>query len=60
MIPEPKFDSGQTVKGRAYGEFAIVGRMWSDVMGEWVYGCFQMRGDERAPGELRLVESTFE
>lgn len=59
-ISEPKYGMGEIVNGKRVGKFVIVGRRWSDVMGEYVYGVFQVNEEgRRAKGEMNLVESCF-
>lgn len=58
MITEAKFAIHQEVNGIKYGRFVIVGKRWSDVIGEWIYGAFQINEkSEPMRGEVNLVES---
>ena len=61
LAAEPKHAIGATVNGKHYGRFAIVGRRWSETVGEYIYGVFQVDPDgNKVSAEMSLVESCLQ
>lgn len=58
MNNEAKYLPGYEVSGKHYGKFVIIGSRWSDAVGEYIYGVFQIDNDgNKISNEMNLVES---
>lgn len=61
QMTEPKFCTHQAVHGVKYGSFVVMGRRWSDVVGEWIYGVVQLNeAGEPVSREMNMVESMLQ
>ena len=59
---DPKFNLNTIVNGKNYGTFAIFGRRWSEVVGEWIYEVRQINNAQEqklVSKGMNLVESCF-
>ena len=55
---EAKYLPGYEVNGKNYGRFVVIGSRWSDVVGERIYGVFQIDNNgNKISNEMNLVES---
>ena len=60
MNKEAKYLPGYEVSGKNYGRFVIIGSRWSEVIGEYVYGVFQVDANgNKISNEMNMVESCF-
>jgi len=60
MNNEAKYLPGYEVNGKHYGRFVVIGSRWSDVVGERIYGVFQIDNNgNKISNEMNLVESCF-
>ena len=58
MTNEAKFLPGYSVNGKHYGRFVIIGSRWSDAIGEYIYGVFQIDSEgNKVSREMNMVES---
>ena len=57
---EAKYLPGYEVSGKHYGRFVVIGSRWSEVVGEYIYGVFQLdQNGNKASKEMNMVESCF-
>ena len=60
MNNEAKYLNGHYVNGKHYGRFVVIGSRWSETVGEYIYGVFQVDSDgNKISNEMNLVESCF-
>ena len=60
MTNTPKFEVNTIANGAHYGRFSIVGRRWSESVGEFIYGVFQIDGQGNIVSrEMNMVESAM-
>ena len=57
---EAKYLPGYEVSGKHYGRFVVIGSRWSETVGEYIYGVFQIDNEgNKVSREMNLVESCF-
>lgn len=60
MNNEAKYPPGYEVNGKHYGRFVVIGSRWSETVGEYIYGVFQIDDNgNKISNEMNLVESCF-